>query len=69
MANLRRPEYRSASHHAAAFYSKSRSFLKLMQVNGRFSCSEEAAVNVHYIVQGEELRKGQEVLDCFYLVI
>lgn len=66
--NLRRPEYRSASHHAAAFYSRSRSFLKLMQVNGKLSCNEDAAVNVQYIIQGEELKKGQEVLDCFYLV-
>lgn len=66
--NLRRPEYRSASHHAATFYSRSRSFLKLMQVDGKLSCSQDASVSVQYIVQGEELKKGQEVLDCFYLV-
>lgn len=66
--NLRRPEYRSASHHAAAFYSKSRSFLKVAQGNGKLPCGEEASVRVQYIIQGEELRKGQEVLDHFYLV-
>lgn len=66
--NLRRPEYLSASHHAAAFYSKSRSFLKLAQANGKLSCNPEAAVKVQYIIQGEELKEGQEVLDCFYLV-
>lgn len=66
--NLRRPEYRSASHHAAAFYSKSRSFLKITQDNGKLPCGEEASMRVQYIIQGEELRKGQEVLDHFYLV-
>lgn len=66
--NLRRPEYRSASHHAAAFYSKSRSFLKVTQADGKLPCGEEASVRVRYILQGEELRKGQEVLDHFYLV-
>lgn len=25
-------------------------------------------MEVQYIVQGEEFKKGQEVLDCFYLV-
>lgn len=39
-----------------------------MQVDGKLSCSQDASVNVQYIVQGEELKKGQEVLDCFYLV-
>ncbi|XP_029699093.1 alpha-2-macroglobulin-like protein 1 [Takifugu rubripes] len=67
--NLRRPEYRSASHHVAAFYSKSRSFLKLTQGNGKLPCGQEASVRVQYIIQGEELRKGQEVLDHFYLVM
>lgn len=66
--NLRRPEYRSASHHAAAFYSKSRSFLKVTQGNGKLPCGKEASVRVHYIIRGEELREGQEVLDHFYLV-
>lgn len=66
--DLRRPEYRSDSHHAAAFYSKSRSFLKLMLVDREFSCNQKAAVKVQYIVQGEELKKGQKVLNYFYLV-
>lgn len=65
---MRRPEYRSDSHYVAAFYSKSRSFLKVMQTNGKLPCDKDAAVRVQYIIQGEELRKGQEVLDHFYLV-
>uniref|UniRef100_A0A8P4GHJ1 Alpha-2-macroglobulin n=1 Tax=Dicentrarchus labrax TaxID=13489 RepID=A0A8P4GHJ1_DICLA len=68
VANLRKPEYKSAYHQAAAFYSKSSSFLKLMQVNGKLSCDKDATVRAQYIIQGEELKKGQEVLDFFYLV-
>ncbi|XP_039985815.1 alpha-2-macroglobulin-like protein 1 isoform X2 [Xiphias gladius] len=67
--NVRRPEYRSAHHHVAAFYSKSSSFLKLMQVSGKISCDKDATVRTQYIIQGEELKKGQEVLDFFYLVM
>ncbi|XP_053176559.1 alpha-2-macroglobulin isoform X2 [Scomber japonicus] len=67
--NTRRPEYRSAYHNVAAFYSKSSSFLKLMQVNGRIACNKDATVRAQYIIQGDELKKGQEVLDFFYLVI
>ena len=66
--DVRRPEYRSAHHHVAAFYSKSSSFLKLMQVSGQISCDSDATVRAQYIIQGEELKKGQEVLDFFYLV-
>lgn len=66
--NLRQPEYSSASLAAVPFYSKSRSFLKLLQGNGKFPCGKDASVRVQYIIQGEELRKGQEVLDHFYLV-
>uniref|UniRef100_A0A3Q0RJ06 Alpha-2-macroglobulin domain-containing protein n=1 Tax=Amphilophus citrinellus TaxID=61819 RepID=A0A3Q0RJ06_AMPCI len=65
---LRRPDYRLASQHVTPFYSKSSSFLKLMQVSGMLSCDKDAAVGAQYIIQGEELNKGQEVLDFFYLV-
>uniref|UniRef100_A0AAQ5XXP3 Alpha-2-macroglobulin domain-containing protein n=1 Tax=Amphiprion ocellaris TaxID=80972 RepID=A0AAQ5XXP3_AMPOC len=66
--NLRRAEYRSAHHHVTPFYSKSSSFLKVMQVNGKLSCDKDTAVRAQYIIQGDELKKGQEVLDFFYLV-
>ncbi|XP_072235418.1 alpha-2-macroglobulin-like isoform X2 [Leuresthes tenuis] len=64
-----RSEYRSAHHHVTEFYSKSKSFVKLMQVNERFSCNKDASLRAQYIVQGEELKKGQGVLDFFYLVL
>ncbi|XP_071327740.1 alpha-2-macroglobulin isoform X1 [Trachinotus anak] len=67
--NVRRPEYRSAHHHVTAFYSKSSSFLKLMQVSEKIACDEDATVRAQYVIQGEELNKGQEVLDFFFLVM
>uniref|UniRef100_A0AAX7U1I7 Alpha-2-macroglobulin-like n=1 Tax=Astatotilapia calliptera TaxID=8154 RepID=A0AAX7U1I7_ASTCA len=65
---LRRPNYRASHHHVTAFYSKSSSFLKLMQASSKLPCDSEATVRAQYIIQGEELEKGQEVLDFFYLV-
>ncbi|KAF7657410.1 hypothetical protein LDENG_00027790 [Lucifuga dentata] len=67
--DVRRPEYRSAFHHVTPFYSKSRSFVKLMQSNGKISCNKDTTVHAQYIIQGEELKKEQGVLDFFYLVM
>lgn len=39
-----------------------------MQSSGRISCDKDATVQAQYIIQGEELMKGQEVFDFFYLV-
>ncbi|XP_072249229.1 alpha-2-macroglobulin-like protein 1 isoform X2 [Leuresthes tenuis] len=64
-----RSEYGSAHHHVTEFYSKSKSFLKLMLVNERLSCNKDTSLRAQYIIQGEELKKGQEVLDFFYLVL
>uniref|UniRef100_A0A8D3DNR8 Alpha-2-macroglobulin-like n=1 Tax=Scophthalmus maximus TaxID=52904 RepID=A0A8D3DNR8_SCOMX len=68
LSRVRSPEYRSAHHQVAAFYSKSSSFLKLMQVNKKISCDKNATVRAQFIIQGEELKSGQEVLEFFYLV-
>ncbi|KAM4566570.1 alpha-2-macroglobulin-like isoform 2-T2 [Odontesthes bonariensis] len=64
-----RSEYGSVQHYVTEFYSKSNSFLKLMQANERFSCNKDASLRAQYIIQGEELKKGQEVLDFFFLVL
>ncbi|XP_034459868.1 alpha-2-macroglobulin isoform X2 [Hippoglossus hippoglossus] len=69
MQKLRSPEYRSAYHQVTVFYSKSSSFLKLMQVGDKIPCDKDATVRAQYIIQGEELNSGQEVLDFFYLVM
>ncbi|XP_052378896.1 alpha-2-macroglobulin-like [Oncorhynchus keta] len=66
---LRRPEYSSDYHFVREFYSKSKSFVKIMQGEGKFSCEKDGIVLAHYIIQGVELKKGQTTLDFFYLVI
>uniref|UniRef100_A0A8C7U8H5 Alpha-2-macroglobulin-like protein 1 n=1 Tax=Oncorhynchus mykiss TaxID=8022 RepID=A0A8C7U8H5_ONCMY len=66
---VRRPEYSSDYHFAREFYSKSKSFVKIMQGEGKFSCEKDGIVLAHYIIQGVALKKGQTTLDFFYLVI
>lgn len=66
---LRRPEYSAAYRHVAPFYSKSSSFLKIKQHEGKLRCNKDATVRVEYIIQGKELKEDQEVLDFFYLVM
>ncbi|XP_019716916.1 alpha-2-macroglobulin-like protein 1 [Hippocampus comes] len=66
---IRKPEYRAAYHGVPVFYSKSRSFLKLMQFSEKISCDKDAVVRARYIIQGEELKEGQMTLDFFYLVM
>ncbi|XP_038839021.1 alpha-2-macroglobulin-like [Salvelinus namaycush] len=66
---VRRPLYTSAYHFAWKFYSKSKSFVKIMQGEGKFSCEKGGIVLAHYIIQGVKLKKGQTTLDFFYLVI
>uniref|UniRef100_A0A673WAN8 Alpha-2-macroglobulin-like n=1 Tax=Salmo trutta TaxID=8032 RepID=A0A673WAN8_SALTR len=68
MHGVRRPEYTSAYHFARTFYSKSKSFVKIMQGEGKFSCEKDGIVLARYIIQGEELIKGHKTLDFFYLV-
>ncbi|XP_061683472.1 alpha-2-macroglobulin-like protein 1 isoform X2 [Syngnathoides biaculeatus] len=67
--DIRKPEYWTAYHSVSPFYSKSSSFLKFTQVNEMISCDKDAAVRAKYIIQGEELKKGQKTLDFFYLVM
>uniref|UniRef100_UPI0037E9016A alpha-2-macroglobulin-like protein 1 n=1 Tax=Semicossyphus pulcher TaxID=241346 RepID=UPI0037E9016A len=62
------PQYSSGYRTVAEFYSKSHSFLKLMQVNGKISCDQPATVRAQYIIRGEEL-KEQKVLNFSVLVM
>uniref|UniRef100_A0A4W5JK52 Macroglobulin domain-containing protein n=1 Tax=Hucho hucho TaxID=62062 RepID=A0A4W5JK52_9TELE len=65
---VRRPEYSSDYHFTRKFYSKSKSFVKIMQGEGKFSCEKDGIALARYIIQGVELKKGQKTLDFFYLV-
>ncbi|XP_061574702.1 alpha-2-macroglobulin-like protein 1 isoform X2 [Cololabis saira] len=66
---VRKPDYDRAFHSITQFYSKSRSFLKLLQVGEALACDRDAALQAQYIIQGEELKDGQETLDFFFLVV
>ncbi|CAB1347771.1 unnamed protein product, partial [Coregonus sp. 'balchen'] len=66
---LRRPVFTSAYHLARKFYSRSKSFVKIMQGEGKFSCEKNGIVFARYIIQGVALIKGQKTLNFFYLVI
>lgn len=62
------PTYEKGSLTAVPFYSKTKSFVKLMHVSGSILCDKDASVHVQYTIQGEELKNGQESLEFFYLV-
>ncbi|XP_034557118.1 alpha-2-macroglobulin-like protein 1 [Notolabrus celidotus] len=63
-----RPRYSSASHRALEFYSKSNSFLKLLQADGEIICDKDLTVHAEYIIPEEELMQGLDSLKFFYLV-
>lgn len=65
---VRKPEYVRAFLAVTEFYSKSKSFLKLLRATEGFTCDGDASVRAQYIIQGEELKEGQDTLDFFYLV-
>uniref|UniRef100_UPI0037E8997E alpha-2-macroglobulin-like n=1 Tax=Semicossyphus pulcher TaxID=241346 RepID=UPI0037E8997E len=68
VTKIQYPRYSSGYRTVTEFYSKSHSFLKLMQVNGKISCDQPATVRAQYIIQGEELKEEQKVLNFFVLV-
>jgi len=49
-------------------YSKSDSVVTLVPPRAELACDEDATVRARYIIQGAELKKGQEAVDFFYLV-
>lgn len=54
---------------AVPFYSKGKSFVKLMHLSGRLLCGEAASVRAQYTIERQELRTEQESLDFFFLVM
>ncbi|XP_036379385.1 alpha-2-macroglobulin-like [Megalops cyprinoides] len=55
-------------HTVKAFYSKSKSFVKIRQAKGKLPCDEDGRLLVQYIIQEQEL-SGQKNLDFFFLVL
>ncbi|MGH0179126.1 UNVERIFIED_CONTAM: hypothetical protein FKN15_000684 [Acipenser sinensis] len=66
---LVRPTYGIADLWLNPFYSKSKSFLKIQENEGKLQCGEEAPISIVYIIQGEELAKGAGFMDFYYLVL
>ncbi|XP_056612696.1 alpha-2-macroglobulin-like protein 1 [Triplophysa dalaica] len=60
--------YNGASLWLSPFYSKSKSFLKLISTSNPLSCLNGANVEASYIIQGSALKKGQKILDVFWMV-
>uniref|UniRef100_A0A8C5B239 Alpha-2-macroglobulin-like protein 1 n=1 Tax=Gadus morhua TaxID=8049 RepID=A0A8C5B239_GADMO len=64
----RLPAYPSAVLTMGPFYSKSKSFVKISANGHKSLCEGESQVGAQYIIQGEELRPGQEELPFYYTV-
>ncbi|XP_030237122.1 alpha-2-macroglobulin-like protein 1 isoform X3 [Gadus morhua] len=65
----RLPAYPSAVLTMRPFYSKSKSFVKISANGHKSLCEGESQVGAQYIIQGEELRLGQEELPFYYTVM
>uniref|UniRef100_A0A8C5B9L4 Alpha-2-macroglobulin-like protein 1 n=1 Tax=Gadus morhua TaxID=8049 RepID=A0A8C5B9L4_GADMO len=65
----RLPAYPSAGLTMRPFYSKSKSFVKISANGHKSLCEGESQVGAQYIIQGEELRPGQEELPFYYTVM
>ena len=68
MHGERLPAYPSAVLTMRPFYSKSKSFVKISANGHKSLCEGESQVGAQYIIQGEELRPGQEELPFYYTV-
>ncbi|KAI7800728.1 putative alpha-2-macroglobulin-like protein 1 [Triplophysa rosa] len=60
--------YQKSSHWLRPFYSKSKSFLKLIKAPNALSCVSDAVVEASYIIPGSALKNGQKTLNFFYVV-
>ncbi|RVE75125.1 hypothetical protein OJAV_G00013740 [Oryzias javanicus] len=65
---VRLPYYEEANYYVARFYSKSKSFLEFDHGSVDLPCDKDGSLSVQYIIQGEELKEGQKVLNFFYMV-
>ncbi|CAL8372555.1 unnamed protein product [Gadus morhua 'NCC'] len=65
----RLPAYPSAVLTMRPFYSKSKSFVKISANGHKSLCEGQSQVGAQYIIQGEELRPGQEELPFYYTVM
>ncbi|KAI7800550.1 putative alpha-2-macroglobulin-like protein 1, partial [Triplophysa rosa] len=60
--------YNGGSLSLRPFYSKSKSFLKLISTPNPLSCATDANVEASYIIQGSALKQDHKTLNIFYMV-
>ncbi|XP_024144855.1 alpha-2-macroglobulin-like protein 1 isoform X2 [Oryzias melastigma] len=65
---VRLPYYGEANYYVARFYSKSKSFVEFDHGSMDLPCDKDGSLIARYIIQGEDVQKGQKVLNFFYMV-
>ncbi|XP_039619909.1 alpha-2-macroglobulin-like protein 1 [Polypterus senegalus] len=63
------PRYNSASLFLKPFYSKSKSFVKIQDLNEELECETEAKIITDYIIKRDELEEGATFVEFFYQVV
>uniref|UniRef100_A0A8C9QQ96 Alpha-2-macroglobulin-like n=1 Tax=Scleropages formosus TaxID=113540 RepID=A0A8C9QQ96_SCLFO len=67
--HMRHYHYGQTAMSLTQFYSKSKSFVNIMQIHRVLPCDEEGLLKTEYIIQRRELHRNQEFLTFFYLVL
>ncbi|KAF6734882.1 Alpha-2-macroglobulin-like protein 1 [Oryzias melastigma] len=65
---VRFPDYGTAYHYVTRFYSKSKSFVGFIGDRVDLPCDKDGSLQAQYIIQGEDLQRGQRSLNFFYMV-
>ncbi|MBN3294645.1 A2ML1 protein, partial [Polypterus senegalus] len=63
------PRYNIAFLFLKPFYSKSKSFVKIQDLNGELECETEAKIITDYIIKRDELQEGATFVEFFYQVV
>ncbi|XP_078790051.1 alpha-2-macroglobulin-like isoform X2 [Oryzias latipes] len=65
---VRFPDYGTAYQYVTRFYSQSKSFVGFSENSVDIPCDKNGFLLAQYIIQGEDLQKGQRFLNFYYLV-
>uniref|UniRef100_A0A3B3I4M4 Alpha-2-macroglobulin-like 1 n=1 Tax=Oryzias latipes TaxID=8090 RepID=A0A3B3I4M4_ORYLA len=65
---VRFPDYGTAYQYVTRFYSQSKSFVGFSENSVDIPCDKNGFLLAQYIIQGEDLQKGQRFLSFYYLV-
>ncbi|XP_024144818.1 alpha-2-macroglobulin-like protein 1 isoform X3 [Oryzias melastigma] len=65
---LRLPDYGTAYHYVRRFHSTSNSYVGFSGDNEDLPCDKDGSLWAQYIIQGEDVMRGQRFLNFYYLV-